>query len=243
MIKASPWHFGLLCVIAISVSWVSIGHTYKDKLQDARDEATNWKDTADRWKSDAEFWKENSTHPIGAGKTVPEPKPDTNSHTKSPTPNPHNPKTSENHPNQVVGPGSIGIQGNNSGNNTVNNLGPPPLVITERQEQDLASAVRPFLTDFQNQKINISVNNANGETGLFGMQLAKAFTDAGFEVNEGSVTFIGATLSRGVTIRFGKTHVRLAEAVRDSLLRNGIVDKVYAAQGINDDDFLIIVSA
>jgi hypothetical protein len=73
--------------------------------------------------------------------------------------------------------------------------------------------------------------------------MAKAFTEAGFEVNEGSVTFIGATLSRGVTIRFGKNRTQIAEAVRDSLLRGGVVDKVYAAIGVDDDDFLIIISS
>jgi hypothetical protein len=122
------------------------------------------------------------------------------------------------------------------------NLGPPPLLINKEQRDHLTASVKPFVQQFAGKKINISLHNANPETGEFGTRLDTAFKAAGFQTNTGSVTFIGAVLSRGVTIRYGVNRTKLAEAVRDSFLRDKVVDKVYGAPGLDDDDFLIIVA-
>jgi len=122
------------------------------------------------------------------------------------------------------------------------NLGPPPLVISKQQEAILTGSIRPFLEQFAGQKVNISLHHATSETEEFGKRLAVAFEAAGFHINEGEVDFVGATLDRGVTIRFGENRELMANAVRDALLSSKTVAKVYKATGISADDFLIIVA-
>jgi hypothetical protein len=122
------------------------------------------------------------------------------------------------------------------------NVGPPPLLINKEQQDHLAASVEQFVSQFAGKKINISLHNATKETAEFGSALDAAFKKAGFQTNTGVVAFIGAVLSRGVTIRYGANRTQLAEAVRDSLLRDKVVDRVYGASGLDDDDFLIIVA-
>jgi hypothetical protein len=122
------------------------------------------------------------------------------------------------------------------------NVGPPPLVINHEQQDHLTASLRPFASQFSEKKINISLHNATNETAEFGSGLDAAFRAAGFQTNTGPVSFIGAVLSRGVTIRFGTNRTKIAEAVRDSLLSNKVVHNVYQAPGLDDDDFLIIVA-
>jgi hypothetical protein len=43
-------------------------------------------------------------------------------------------------------------------------------------------------------------------------------------------------------MRYGVNRKQLAEAIRDSLLRDKVVDNVYEAPGLDDDDFLIIIA-
>ncbi len=169
-------------------------------------------------------------HELGEKWQVTEP---ARAHEPSPTPSPAT---------VINAPGGIGISGGNVSNPTVINYGPRALVISSQQQQALKAAVAPFANQFARQKINISIHNANPETTAFGEGISKAFAEAGFQTNTGPVTFIGASLSRGVTIRFGANRENIAVAVRESLLKSGSVDKVYAAKGISDDDFLIIVA-
>ncbi len=130
------------------------------------------------------------------------------------------------------------------GNATVENCnsGPPPLLINESQQNQLTQSVKPFLDEFKEAKINISMHRATTETDLFGRNLDKAFEAAGYQTNTGDVDFIGAALNRGVTIRFGDKRQGIAEAVGNSLISSHVVDKVYRASGLSDDDFLIIVA-
>ena len=79
------------------------------------------------------------------------------------------------------------------------------------------------------------MHHATTETAKFGDGLTKAFHAAGFDVNAGNVDFIGATLNRGVTIRFGKNREAIATAVRNSLISSRTVDAVYRAPGIDDN--------
>jgi len=92
------------------------------------------------------------------------------------------------------------------------------------------------------QKINISLHHATSETQEFGNGLAVAFQAAGFDVNKGPVDFIGATLDRGVTIRFGANRELMANAIRDALISSNVVPRVYKAAGIDPDDLLIIIA-
>ena len=122
------------------------------------------------------------------------------------------------------------------------NVGPPPLLINKEQQAHLTASVQPFVSQWADKKINISLHNATNETAEFGSGLDTAFKTAGFQTNTGVVTFIGTALSHGVTIRYGVNQTKLAEAVRDWLLRDRVVDKVYRAPGTDKDDFLIIVA-
>jgi hypothetical protein len=139
------------------------------------------------------------------------------------------------------GPGSIAQVGGKNNIATINN-GPPPLLISHEQQQHLTASARPFVAQFAGKKLNISLHNATTETAEFGDGLDAAFQAAGFQTNTGVVSFVGAALSRGVTIRYGVNQAKLAEAIRDSLLRDKVVDKVYQATGIDDDDLLVIVA-
>ena len=135
---------------------------------------------------------------------------------------------------------SFGQQGGQTAN-TIINHGPPPLSIGPQQSSKLTTAVQPFVGKFSGRKIDISMHNPTSESAALGGGIASSFEKAGFSTNAGVVSFIGAVIDRGVTIRFGKNQEPLAIAVRDALLANGVVVKVYASKGINDDDFLIII--
>jgi hypothetical protein len=45
------------------------------------------------------------------------------------------------------------------------NVGPPPLLMNKEQQEHLTTSVKPFVSQFSGKKINISLHNANPETG------------------------------------------------------------------------------
>jgi hypothetical protein len=117
VIRAAPWSFITVWVLAIGIGFAAVRSYYKDKLTDGEKRAS-------QWKSDADYWKEVAARPKECPPDKSTPSPSNPVKTDKPKP------ISEHLPIQQNCDGgncatSIGQQGGITAGQI--NLGPPPL--------------------------------------------------------------------------------------------------------------------
>lgn len=141
MIRAAPWSFCLVCIVAFTICLVGFRTYYGQKLSDSDGRAQNWK-------NDADYWKDIANRPSRMVVSNPPP-------VQSPCPaaeSLHKPSkmklefgtkpvnTSDippvpiASPQNVSAPNGIAIGGGRVSNPTVNNFGPPPANLSYTEE-------------------------------------------------------------------------------------------------------------
>jgi hypothetical protein len=164
MIKAAPFSFVMVCVVAIAACLGAFRWLYTDKLKEANTRS-------EQWKSDVEYWKDLANRkpappdcPSAPSGSIPPPsgpirksKKGTSAHTPpSPSPTPsESPQTTINVPN------GIGISGGNVENPTVNNFGPPPVRLTLTQVRDVIPPAASGQSEYKYEKeLTVSVSGS-----------------------------------------------------------------------------------
>jgi hypothetical protein len=151
-IKSAPISYFIVCLVLGSLMWTGFHLVYKGKLDAARDDTTHWHDQADRWKGDVDYWKDMANRTVYEKQDSLLPQNGTTQTTTAALPNstskpsqttskestltsPASTPTSVTQQTVVASNGSIAIGGNNSGNNSVTNIGSIPRSLTATQIQ------------------------------------------------------------------------------------------------------------
>jgi hypothetical protein len=190
VIEGAPFSFFIACVVMSLASFFFTRFGYKEKLDDAHE-------LIEHWKGDADYWKDMASHVTYGQNGLPEPANSTTDPKKTaPTvpmkSAPSKPASKNPLPNHalistqvptlpvpqptVSAPNGIAIGGNNSGTNTVTNIGALPRTLTEDQAATIRATIGAPSPDFDGIRCLIS----DEESCRFADQIRKVFLSAGW---------------------------------------------------------------
>lgn len=155
VISGAPYSFLIVALILASVIWGAEHYAFKNSLEDAQEQTSNWRDRADSWKSDAEYWKDLAQRPVtgvtpnpvqpsaSPAKTTPQPKSVLPAKPKvEPSKKPEGEAKIGAVQTQTCATGPC-VNGDNGTASITNNFGAVPRVLTPAQSALLAQNIGP----------------------------------------------------------------------------------------------------
>jgi hypothetical protein len=179
MIKAAPYSFSVVCLIAIGGVWTVFHYAYKEKFSDANT-------STQHWKSESEYWKEQANRKSPAEQSKPAQSPER-------VPEPIKTKKSSSGPSQntpdgtaigrdnnapiAIAPSGIANAAPNLGTQTVNNA-PPARHLSDEQKAAITSFLQGKVCKITIISYAVNVDDAEN----YALELRDAFKSGGCSV-------------------------------------------------------------